>query len=361
MRRIILTVTNDLTYDQRMQKIAGSLADAGYEVLLVGRQQKKSCDLTKEKYRQSRLPCFFNKGFHFYFEFNIRLFFFLLFKKASILCAIDLDTIIPVYLCSFLKNQQRVYDAHEIFTEQKEVLSRPWVHRIWLAIEKFAVPRFPKGYTVNQSIVKELQSRYGVNYALVRNLPMLLKEEMPTPKTEKWFLYQGAVNEGRCFESLIPAMKQVNARLIIVGRGNFYEQTKALIQKHQVEDKVLLKGNMSPDALKSFTPQAYCGITLFESEGMNQYYSLANRFFDYMMAGIPQICVNYPEYAAIVQENPFALMVDDTSPETIAAAMNNLLADTVLNESLTKHCLSARSYWNWELDRKTLVNFYVNL
>ncbi len=361
MRRIILTVTNDLTYDQRMQKIASSLAEAGYDILLVGRQLKNSSELRDEKYDQCRLICFFDKGFLFYFEFNIRLFFFLLFQKTTIICAIDLDTIIPVYICSVLKKQERVYDAHEIFTEQKVILSRPWVHRIWLAIEKFAVPRFTKGYTVNQSIVKELQSRYGVTYALVRNLPMLLKEEMPAPKTEKWFLYQGAVNEGRCFETLIPAMKQVNARLIIVGKGNFYEQTKALVQKHQLEDKVLLKGYMSPDALKSYTPLAYCGITLFESAGMNQYYSLANRFFDYMMAGIPQICVNYPEYAAIVQRNPFAYLIDDTNPETIATAMNNLLEDTVLYQGLSNNCLSARTYWNWDLDRKTLVNFYDTL
>ena len=341
-----------------MRRIAGTMAGAGYDVLLTGRKRKESIPLIQEPYAQLRLNCFFTTGFLFYMEYNIRLFFFLLFEKADIVCAIDLDTILPVYFVSILKRQKRVYDAHEIFTEQKEILTRPFIHSIWLTIERFAVPRFTQGYTVNRSIANELEKRYGVKYALVRNLPKAYALPSISQQSAPWFLYQGAVNEGRCFETLIPAMKEVNAKLMICGKGNFFEQTRHLIKKHGVENKVELRGYVSPQDLLNITPFAFAGITLFEREGMNQYYSLGNRFFDYTMAGIPQLCVNYPEYAAFNKEYAVATLIDDTDPPTIAKALNNLLADTVLYSTLRENCLKAREKWNWEQEQDTLIHFY---
>lgn len=361
MPKIIFTVTNDLSYDQRMHRIAGTLAANGYEVVLVGRKLKSSIPLTTKPFVQKRLGCFFSKGFLFYKEYNLRLFFFLLFQKADIICAIDLDTILPVYFVTAIKGQKRVYDAHELFTEQKEVITRPFVHRFWLAVEKFTVPKFKAGYTVNHFIAEEFSKRYGVQYTVVRNLPLLTALPTETHRTEKWILYQGSVNEGRCFETLIPAMKNVNAKLVICGKGNFYEQAVQLVKQYQLESKITFHGYLPPEELSRFTPLAYIGLTLFEPEGLNQYHSLANRFFDYAMAGIPQVCVNYPEYAAINDTYNIAYMVNDTETATIAAALNNLLCDDVLYKQLTQNCLEIRSILNWENEQQILLDFYKTL
>ncbi|HMW26572.1 MAG TPA: hypothetical protein PKC51_08030, partial [Ferruginibacter sp.] len=74
MKKILFTVTNDLGYDQRMIRICSSLASAGYPVTLVGVKRPGSPPLSSVSYRQRRLPCFFQQGFAFYAEFNIRLF-----------------------------------------------------------------------------------------------------------------------------------------------------------------------------------------------------------------------------------------------------------------------------------------------
>ena len=106
MKRITFTVTNDLSYDQRMQRICTSLVKAGYDVLLVGRKLNDSVVLKKEAFKQKRLYCFFKKGFLFYAEFNLRLFFSLLFIKTDAVCAIDLDTILPCYFISALRGKK---------------------------------------------------------------------------------------------------------------------------------------------------------------------------------------------------------------------------------------------------------------
>jgi glycosyltransferase involved in cell wall biosynthesis len=365
--RIVLTVTNDLTYDQRMQRICTSLAGAGHEVVLVGRKLKTSLPLQAQLFGQKRLCCFFNKGIAFYAEYNIRLFCLLLFIKADVFCAIDLDTILPVYFASALRHKKRVYDAHELFTEQVEIIARPLIHKVWLRIEKFAVPRFKNGYTVNTFIAGEFKRRYNVDYGIIRNLPVLTEDVFTTANAEstlslanntKFIIYQGAVNEGRCFETLIPAMKQVNGVLVICGEGNFFNQVKQLVQLHGVEDKVQLKGYVLPQTLKKLTPQARVAVTLFEHTGLNQYYSLGNRFFDYIMAGVPQVCVNYPEYSAINNTYQVAYLINDTNSNTIAAALNKLLDDDVIHNNLAANCLKARKHLQWQTEANKLIDFY---
>ncbi len=356
MKRIIFTVTNDLNYDQRMHRIAGTLSRNGYDVLLVGRKRKESNPLSDQPFSQKRLFCFWEQGPLFYIEYNIRLLLFLLANSADIICAIDLDTILPCYFSSVLKKQIRVYDAHELFTEQFEIVRRPRIQKIWLAIERFAVKRFKNGYTVNQFIANWLQQQYDVQYDIIRNLPLEYSIQVVEPGD--YILYQGAVNEGRCFDTLIPAMQYVDAKLVICGKGNYYEQTKALIQQYQLEDKVELSGYIAPAALKTITQNARLGLTLFDEKGLNQYQSLCNRFFDYMMAGIPQICIDYPEYRSINDEFGFAHMITATDSQTIAHELNKLLTDTVLYKSLQQNALKARSVLNWEHESHKLLRFY---
>jgi len=357
---LIFSVTNDLSYDQRMQRICSTLATNGYKVLLVGRRRKSSIPLQSLPFQQKRLNCFFDKGLLFYIEYNIKLFFYLLFQPANALCAIDLDTILPVWAVSTLKKLPRLYDAHELFTEQKEIISRKHIHRFWLAIEQFAVPKFKNGYTVNEFIVQELNRRYQVQYGIIRNMPVkntinLSNSSTLLEVTNPTILYQGAVNEGRCFETLIPAMQLVNAHLLIIGTGNFFHQTKALIEKYELQHKITLAGAIEPFQLKQITPLAFCGLTLFENKGLNQFYSLANRFFDYIEAGIPQIAMNYPEYAAINNLYNIALLINEPTIEQIAKALNNLLQNDVLYNKLKANTAKASRELNWHAEEEKLL------
>ena len=235
-------------------------------------------------FNQKRLRCFFNKGFLFYAEYNLRLFFYLFFLKMDAVCAIDLDTILPCYFVSFIRNKKRIYDAHELFTEMKEVITRPAIKKRWMAIEKFAVPKFKNGYTVSYSIAEEFKKRYGIDYAVIRNLPYKKAISQTINQQQKVLLYQGAVNEARGLENLVLAMKDVNAVLFIYGDGNIFDKIKKEIDANHLQEKIILKGKVLPEELNEITSNAYVGINLVEPQGLNQLYSLANKFFDYIQA-----------------------------------------------------------------------------
>lgn len=357
---IFFSVTTDITYDQRMIRICTSLAQAGYKITLIGRKMKTSVPLGEQGFKQKRINCLFEKGKLFYAEYNIRLFFFLLFKKMDCIGAIDLDTILPCYFISKLRNITRVYDAHELFCEMKEITTRPDIYRMWKKIENYTVPKFAFGYTVNQPIANEFKKMYGVNYSVIRNIAML-RPLQNLPKTEKFILYQGAVNEGRSFETLIPAMKEVNSKLIICGDGNFMEQAKQLVVEWNLQDKVIFKGKIMPDELRIITQQAHIGVTLFDDRGLSNYYSLANRFFDYLHAGVPQLCVNYPVYKEINEQRAVAVLINDISSSNLAAQLNNLLHNEVLYTELQQNCIKVRETLNWQTEQKRLLEFYNNL
>ncbi len=360
MKRLYFTVTNDLTYDQRMHRICGSLFSAGYDVTLIGRKRKNSLPLQEKPFRQYRISCWFDKGKRFYIEYNTRLFFYLLRKKMDAVCAIDLDTILPCLYISKLKKIPRVYDAHELFTELKEVISRPYVHQFWLGVEQKAVPKFKWGYTVSESIAEEFHRRYKVEYRAIRNVPVLQMEVSPVA-TEKTIVYVGAVNEARGFEYLIPAMQWVNAKLLICGDGNFMGKLKELIREFKLENKVELAGMLPPEKLREMAKTTYIGVAVPEKDGLNQYLALPNKFFDYIHAGLPQVTVDYPEYRKLNKKWEVAVLISDLAPKRIAAALNNLLDDTVLYERLRQNCLKARESLNWQEEEKKLIAFYQTL
>ncbi|RYY10692.1 MAG: glycosyltransferase, partial [Chitinophagaceae bacterium] len=266
MKMLFFTVTNDLSYDQRMIRICSSLSAAGFGVRLIGRRLSNSRPLSDQPFLQTRLRCFFIRGPLFYAEYNIRLFFYLLFNKHDCVCAIDLDTILACYLSSRFKNTKRVYDAHELFCEMQEIVERPMIYKVWKRIEKMTVPRFSRGYTVNKPIADEFFRMYGVKYEVISNMAVLRPLQIPA-KADKYILYQGAVNAGRSFDTLIPAMQFVDARLIVCGEGNYMGNAQRLVKELNLENKIIFTGNRSPDDLRSYTLNAWVGITLFEMKG----------------------------------------------------------------------------------------------
>lgn len=346
-----------------MIRICSSLAEAGYEVVLVSCKRIPDHAIHKKPYKQVQLPVLAQRGPIFYLSYWLVLFFYLLFRRADVLCAIDLDTILPVLWVSKIKGTKRVYDAHEIFTEMKEVVTRPRMAKFWNWVADHSISQFPKGYTVGDHCAIYLNKKYGVRYPVITNATLLRPlGSLPDRNTAPFILYQGAVNKGRCFEELIPAMQWVNMPLVVCGQGNFWEEARTLAAKYKVEDKIIFKGWVAPEDLWQITRQATIGLILLDDVSKNNVYSLANRVFDYMHNAVPQLSMNFPEYKTINDKFEIALLLDaPLTPESIAKGINELLGDKVRYERLLQNSLKARLYYNWQENEKQLISFYKEL
>jgi glycosyltransferase involved in cell wall biosynthesis len=153
-------------------------------------------------------------------------------------------------------------------------------------------------------------------------------------------------------------MHNIDALLNIYGDGNIFEKIKKLVEENNLQQKVLLKGKVVPDELNTITQQAYIGINLVEPAGLNQIYSLANKFFDYVQADVPQVTMNFPEYKKINDEFEVAVLVYTVDETEIATAVNLLLDDAGLYNKLRQNCKKARTMFNWQQEEKKLITFY---
>ncbi|MEO5675065.1 MAG: glycosyltransferase [Chitinophagales bacterium] len=360
---VIFTVVNDLTYDQRMHRICNSLARNGYDVLLIGRKLKSSIPLHPEIFMQKRLHSIFTRGKLFYIEYNLRLFFLLLTKKFHIVCGIDLDTILPCYFISVMRNKTCVYDAHELFPEVPEVVRRPAIQSLWRSVEKFSILRIKNCYTVSQSIADHFEKNYKRKFEVIRNMPVktdegLRKEIHLNPPV---VLYQGTLNEGRGIEQMIDVMQYLDCRLILAGEGDLAASLIKTGERLKLEQKIIFAGMKTAAELRELTLQSTVGINLLENTGLSYYYSLANKFFDYAMAGIPQITMNFPEYRILNKQFEVAILIDDLKTETLLRAIHQLMDEKDFYIRLRENCLRAREEWNWQKEEIKLLSFYHGL
>jgi len=361
-KRVCICLLDDPVYKQSSIRVAEALARAGYAVTLVGRRLRgavASAAGGDTTFRRVRFRTLFHGGKLFYAEMNLRIFLYLVFHHVDLVCAVNLDTIVPVWAISALKRIPRLYDARELFTELAEVVARPRVQRMWLWVERRMVPRFPVGYAVCQSIADELLRRYGVGYAVVRNLTVL-RNPVPgaRPLDRPYLLYQGAVNYGRGLDVLIPAMKQVPLPLVICGTGNYIDQSRALAEKHGLGRKVIFTGQLPPRELVRYTYNAHAGINLVEREGLNQYFSLPNKLFDYIHACLPQVAMDYPEYRRVQEAFEVAVLIPDVTETLVVEAILRLCNDPVLYGRLQANCRLAREVFNWQVEEKGLLAVY---
>jgi glycosyltransferase involved in cell wall biosynthesis len=357
-KKIIFTVTNDLNHDQRMIRICTALA-AHYEVYLVGRVLPHSKPIVNQLFTQYRLKIWFQKGKLFYAEYNIRLFFFLLKNRFDMVCGIDLDTILPCYLVSKLKHKVCIYDAHEYFTEVPELIGRPFTKHAWEKIADFVLPKIKYCYTVGSCLADLFEKRYGVPYAVIQNVPLQQTIHYQPDLNNKIILYQGALNAGRGLESAIEAMQQIEgATLWLAGEGDLSQLLRQQVDNQGLTHKVKFLGFIAPKDLPQLTAQATIGLNLLDNKSLSYYYSLANKFFDYMQHGVPQITMRFPEYEKICLKHPVAELIDELSVNAIVHALQHLSNDADYYNQLKTNALKAAKIFNWENESKKLIQFY---
>lgn len=359
---IVCTVTNDLTQDQRMDRICRSLVTAGYEVLLVGRALPTSQPLAARPYATLRLPCRYQRGKMFYLEYNWRLWWTLRRRRFSVICAVDLDTLVAGYL---LKGQRRklVYDAHEWFSETPEVVNRPLTRMVWHWVGKLLVPRADVRYTVAPRLAEQLAATYGRPFGTVRNLPLRSVRPAGGSRPEpKILLYQGMFNPGRGLEVAIEAMQWLpECQLLLVGDGPEMGALRRCREKYGVQGRVILAGFRPPAELPAITRRAWLGLNLLEATSPSYYYSLANKALDYVQAEVPSVQMDFPEYRALQAQWQCYRLLEQLDARQLVTLIRQLLDHPEEWQQLRENCQRAAATLHWGEEEKILLRYWAAL
>jgi glycosyltransferase involved in cell wall biosynthesis len=366
--RAIVSVTNDLYTDNRVNKVCLFLMQQGYEVLLIGRQKKDSLQLSERPYKTKRIVLLFEKGALFYAAFNIRLFLFLLFKRCDLLVSNDLDTLVANYTaCKFKPGTRLVYDSHEYFTEVPELINRPRIKKIWEGIEGWIFPKLKTVYTVNDSIAKLYREKYKKEIFVVRNVSpkwngsaTLRKIELGIAENQFVVILQGAgINIDRGAEEAVEAMRTLpNVVLLIVGDGDVVPELKKYVETNHLVERVKFIGKKPYSEMMQYTALADVGLTLDKPSNLNYRFSLPNKVFDYLHATTPVICSDLPEVAGLIRKYDAGIVLSELTTDKLITSIQFLQNNPEELSRLKQNCIVAINHECWEEEMKVLELIY---
>jgi glycosyltransferase involved in cell wall biosynthesis len=372
--RIVVTVISDLVTDQRVHKVCSSLNNAGYKVFLIGAKRKHSLHLSQRNYRAKRIHLIFQKKFGFYAEFNIRLFFTLLFMKADIFLGNDLDVMPATFLAAKLKRKALVYDTHEYYMGMPELEGKRLIKKIWLRIEQFIFPRVSYVYTICESFCALYYKDYHKKLWYIYNVPFLKKQEsrnyadmkqsleQKIPPNKFILLFQGAgINPERGVEELVLSMCYLDPKkfhLLIIGGGDIFDKIEMLVLNKKLADRISLIPKIPFEMLHYLTQKAHLGLTLDKPTNINHIYGLPNKIFDYIHAELPVLSSRLIELEKIIATYDVGTFINNHEPEHIAETVKQIAENPEQLKRWKANTLKAKTAYNWESEEKKLLQIY---
>ncbi|MBL0294003.1 MAG: glycosyltransferase [Saprospiraceae bacterium] len=353
-KKIVVLITSNFDFDQRMQRIVNTMTHLGYKVTVLSpyvSDETNGIDLV-------RLMTFFKKGKGFYLVYNLLAFVHVLFNKNQIIYTVDMDTAWVGYFYKKIFKCCWILDMHEYFSEMPEIAGSLFVKNIWAFTEKMTITACDIAISVSPSLQSLLELQFKRKVWLVRSLPYL--QDKASSKNEhtikeKVIIYQGALNEGRGLEYLVDIWAHMPPRftLALYGEGTISNLLKRMVKDRKMDDQVKFYGKLKPDQLKNETQNAWLGLNLLSNRDLNSFHSLANKFFDYVQAEIPQITHSFPNYKLLNEEFEVAALLKYHDQSMIDLILE-LEKDEAKYQYLKSNTFKAKKVWNWQNEEKVI-------
>lgn len=278
-----------------------------------------------------------------------------------------------------------VCDFHEWFSENvswdfssKQYLPHPPLHKFiyWLS-EFIVMHRATEVITVCDSIANDLRTaRYlsKRHVHVIRNIPETtrgapatyrsVKEEVGVPEDTFVLLWQGGVGPTRLIEPIIEAVGLVE-NVVFVIRGpvieSFQDEYYALAERSGAGGRVFCVPPVPSELVVAGACSADLGVWSLPNLARNFYYSLPNKIFEYLAAGLPIIGANFPEARKIIEGYGVGVTFDPYQPLSIAAAIRRFSGDPEFTARCRANIAQANSSLDVDAEWRKLVTLYDDL
>lgn len=262
-----------------------------------------------------------------------------------------------------LHNARLVYDARELETEVHGV---PGLRKqLFRLVERALIRYADEVITVSDSIADWYARQYRMNRpVVVRNVPeaspeinrasRVLREKIPLKETDFLFLYQGGLSPGRGIKRLLRVFSQAeeDRHIVFMGFGHQEQDVREYTSKYP---NIHFYPPVRPDEVLTYTASADVGIYLMKNTCLNHYYSLPNKIFEFLMAGLPIIIPKFPEMSRLVNKFDCGWKVPEDDAGVVAL-VNSITRKEV--ETKRKGALLVASSFGWHEEEKKLLEVY---
>ena len=221
--------------------------------------------------------------------------------------------------------------------------------------------------TVSDSIAQQYETEYGIRPVTVRNCSRSAKEIEPFTRSELGIsenhlllILQGTgINADRGGGELIEAIYSTeNVSLLMVGSGNLLDALKKKANELKLSDRVKFFPEVPWKELMRYTKSADVGISPDKDTNINYRFSLPNKIFDYISAGIPVIASDLHEVSKIIKEHKCGIIIPEVTPEAISKALKEIKNNSGLIAELKQNAVIASESINWEKESIKVTEFY---
>jgi len=362
---VAVLVSNDLSTDQRVSKICGTIEQLGFVPLLLGRKLPNSSALSR-KYPVKRFSLWVNNGPLFYLFLNLRFTVFLLFRKLEVVYANDLDTLPAASFIASLKRIPLIYDSHEFFTQVPELVNRPFKQKIWQIIERVLIYKADTVITVNNAIAGLFKEHYNIQASVMRNVPntnleidKLSKADLLLEDNTHILIMQGAgINIERGAEELLLSLNYLpnNFVLFFIGGGDVYKSLQLMAKQNKLKNRVFFINKLPWQKMMAYTKLATFGFSLDKPNADNYKFSLPNKIFDYLKAETPIICSNLVEPSVIIKETGAGVTIEKVDAKLIAETVLNILNSPAFYDSLKSAAKQNANRYSWQQESLAIKN-----
>jgi len=260
-----------------------------------------------------------------------------------------------------------VYDVHEDYPAA--TLSKSWLPKWCRLLVSKAVDMFERRYAMNIDGVIVAWPRimerfkYHPRIILINNYPyqdeLNSADVTETERNSGLFVYVGGLSSIRGILEMIKAVEMGRGKFKLVLGGNW--TSDAYKNKCQAEpgwQYCEYKGYVDRNEMRKLYARAQAGLIAFFPEP-NHIYSMPNKIFEYMSAGLPMIASDLPIQKSIVEDVGCGLIADARSPEEIYKTMCWLFDHPDSAEKMGKAGQKAvKEKYNWEQEVQKLIAFY---
>jgi len=265
--------------------------------------------------------------------------------RPDLIHAHDANTLMVVGCAARSLKVPFVYDSHELWTQRNIATSRPIASRLEGPMERYWIRRAAGVITVSDSIAHWLQDKYGLTTtpSLVRNIPPLtgsmpprsagrLRELAGLGPDTSVIVYCGSITTNRGIERGIEALPFLadNIHLVMLGPGSApqLKELDALAHHLNVAARVHPVGIVPSEQVSGAMADADVSLVLTRPVVLSYAFSLPNKLFESLHAGIPVLVSDTPDAAALVREYGLGeVLKNDAAPEEAAAIISRMMAN----------------------------------
>ena len=154
-------------------------------------------------------------------------------------------------------------------------------------------------------------------------------------------------------------MSYINGKLLLAGLLD--DSYKRELENIESWDKVEYLGYLDRAGVNRLYRESDVGLCILKNLP-NTYYSLPIKLFEYMEAGLPIVCSDFPIWRDIVEGNNCGLTVPYNDLESAVKAvkyiLDNPMTAFVMGENGRK---AVKEKYNWETEEKKLLQIYTYL